>query len=162
MIALKFAKEIKGVTSFEGYKDWIAIDNLQFGVGRSVPSSSKGTATRKPSDPSFSEIMLEKTLDMASTSLFIKAAGGQSLGDATICFIRSGTDSGAKPEEFVKIILTDAIISSYSTSAAGSSAKEQFSLNFTKITYVYNEFDGKTIKTGTPQGWNLASGKEES
>jgi type VI secretion system secreted protein Hcp len=51
--------------------------------------------------------------------------------------------------------LEEAIVSSYSASSGGDRPSESFSLNFTKISYQYDKFDGDKVTTGTPKKWDL-------
>jgi len=64
-------------------------------------------------------------MDKASVDLMMKATCGKSLGKATIHFVQTGgTDAKGK------IVLRDAIVSSYSTSSDGERSSESFSINF--------------------------------
>jgi len=56
---------------------------------------------------------------------------------------------------FLKLILGEAIISSYSASSNGERPSETFSINFTTISYEYDSFTGDTVITGTPKKWDL-------
>jgi type VI secretion system secreted protein Hcp len=153
MILLKFATQIKGTSTVSGHTDWITIDSLQMGVGRSI-STSGGGKDRDTSNPSFSEITLAKATDIASADLFMQAVCGKSLGVAEIHFIQTG-GSDKKQQVFLTLQLEGAIISSYSASSGGERPSETFSINFTKISYKYDSFSGDTVTTGTPKKWDL-------
>jgi type VI secretion system secreted protein Hcp len=60
---------------------------------------------------------------------------------------------------YLKIELEDAIVSAYSLSSGGDRPSESFSLNFAKISFQYDQFDGATVKTGTPKKWDLSTNK---
>ncbi|KAB0486894.1 type VI secretion system secreted protein Hcp [Pseudomonas reinekei] len=154
MILLNFkGKQIKGTSTVSAHTDWITIDAIQMGVGRAI-STSGGGADRDTSNPSFSEITLSKSTDLASSDLFMEAVCGKSLGIAEIHFIQTG---GAEKKEqvFLKLELEEAIISSYSANSAGERPSETFTINFTKISYQYDSFTGDIVKTGTPKKWDL-------
>jgi type VI secretion system secreted protein Hcp len=157
MILLKFATEIKGDSVVDGHKDWITIDSVEFGVGRSI-SSSGNSKDRDTSNPTFSEINLSKSTDMSSSDLFMQAICGKSLGKAEIHFIQTGgTDKN--DQVFLKIELEEAIISSYSAKSEGERPNESFAINFTKISYQYDAFSGDKVTTGTAKKWNLMENK---
>ncbi|MBB3221234.1 type VI secretion system tube protein Hcp [Pseudoduganella umbonata] len=153
MILLKFAKPIKGTSTVAGHAEWITIDSIEMGVGRAI-SSSGGGADRDTSNPSFSEISLSKATDIASADLFMQAVCGMSLGKAELHFIHTG-GADKKEQVFLKIELEEAIVSSYSVSSGGERPSENFSINFTKISYQYDSFTGDKVVTGTPKKWDL-------
>ena len=133
MILLKFATAINGESTVTGHDKWINIDSVQLGVGRSITMVGGG-GDRETSNPSFSEVTMTKSQDVAST-------------DTTFGF-QIPTKCAGVPDE-------EAIVSSYSMSSGGDRPSESFSLNFTKISYQYDKFDGDKITTGTAKKWNL-------
>ncbi|MFJ2982137.1 MULTISPECIES: type VI secretion system tube protein Hcp [unclassified Pseudomonas] len=156
MILLNFnGKKIKGTSTVSGHADWITVDALQMGVGRSISASGGGT-DRDTSNPSFSEIILTKSTDMASADLFMEAVCGKSLGKAEIHFVQTG-GVDAKDQVYFKLELEEAIVSSYSASSSGERPSETFSINFTTISYQYDAFSGDKVSVGTPKKWDLLS-----
>lgn len=153
MILLKFATEIKGNSTVEGHTDWIELSSLQIGVGRAI-SSVGGSSDRETSNPSFSEVTCSKQTDIASPELFMQAVCGKSLGKAEVHFLNTG-GADKKQQVYLKIELEAAMISSYSASSGGDRPSESFSINFSKISYQYDAFDGAKTKTGTPKKWDL-------
>jgi len=154
MILLKFATEIKGDSTVAGHENWITIDSFQWGVGRGI-SHSAGGKDRDTSNPSFSEVTLSKSMDVASTELWRQAVCGKSLGDATIHFIQTG-GSDAKEQAFYEITLSEAIVSSYSASSGGDRPSESISINFTKVSHKYNVFqEGKQVSKGEEKKWDV-------
>jgi len=153
MILLKFATAINGDSIVDGHEKWITISSLQLGVGRSI-STSGGGADRETSNPSFSELTLTKSTDIASADLFMQAVCGKSLGKAEIHFLQTG-GADKKQQVYMKIELTDAIVSSYSASSGGDRPSESISLNFTQISYQYDAFSGDKVTTGTAKKWDL-------
>jgi type VI secretion system secreted protein Hcp len=153
MILLKFATPINGESTVAAHDKWITVSSIQFGVGRGI-SSVGGGGDRETSNPSFSEVTLTKSMDVASTELFMQAVAGKSLGKAEIHFIQTGGDK-VKVQVYLTIELEDVLVSSYSMSSGGERPSESFSLNFTKISYNYDKFDGAVVTKGTPQKWDL-------
>ena len=154
MILLKFDTEIKGDSTVTGHDNWITIDSMQFGVGRAITTSGAGK-DRDTSNPSFSEVTLTKSMDVASTELFMQATCGKSLGKATIHFIQTG-GAEAKGQVYLEYLLFDPIISSYSVSSGGDRPSESISINFNQVKTQYTVFDeGGTAKKGEQKGWDL-------
>jgi len=113
---------IDGPITHDGTKGWIEIQSLSWG-------SSSG---REPQVPTISEMVVTKDQDVASSTLFKQALWGEGK-KVTIVFVKGG-DS---PQEYLRITLENALISSYSTSGSGGGYRpaEFFTLNFTKITF---------------------------
>ena len=154
MILLKFATAIKGDSTVDSHEDWITLDSMQLGVGRAI-SSSGGGSDRETSNPSFSEASLGKSMDKASTDLMMQAAGGKSLGTATIHFIQTG-GTDVKGQHYLEYKLEEAIICSYSVASGGERPTENIAISFTGFKMTYNTFkDGKTAEKGQEKGWNL-------
>ncbi|WP_206930480.1 Hcp family type VI secretion system effector [Roseococcus thiosulfatophilus] len=137
--------DIKGETTQLTHKDWIEVNSFQFGVGRGISSGVGGGSKREATAPSVSEIVVTKTMDIASP-LILKAAIG---GKAVVTKIElTQTDNNGKHVAFQKYILTDTLVSGYSISSGGDRPTESISLNFTKIDSEYldinDKFESKT------------------
>jgi type VI secretion system secreted protein Hcp len=153
MILMNFETQIKGDSKVSGHEDWITCSSIQFGVGRDV-STSGGGVSRDTSNPNFSEISVTKTTDMASSDLFFQSTCGKSLGKGEIHFIQTG-GTDVKDQVYMKVELEDALISGYSVSSNGERPSETVTINFTKITYQYDDFSGAKKLTGTPKKYDL-------
>ena len=153
MILLSFATEIKGQSDVDGHIGWINIGSVQMGVGRAIAQQSAGGNKREASSPAISEVTLSRASDMASPELFFQACGGVSLGVGTIHLLQVVSN---KPQVYVTVLLEDCMISNYSLSSGGENPSESFSINFTKISFQYDTFDGKKVTTGTPKKWDLS------
>ena len=134
-IYMKFG-DIKGSVTTDGFKDWIELGKFQWGVGRSVNSSSKGSDTREGSEPSVSEVVVSKRMDKASPKLWQDAVGGDFSKDVTISMTTTTKD---KVETFVE---------------------ESLSLNFSAVTWKYIGRDSKIAGTPEVVGWDLAQQKK--
>jgi len=158
MILLKFEPELKGDSKTDAHDGWITIDTFQWGVGRSISQSGSG-ADRDTSNPSFSEIAVTKSMDVASAQLMIEAATGKSLTKATFHWIQtSGSDKTG--QHYLEIILDKPILSSYSMSSGGDRPSEILSINYNAITMQYNVFEeGGTAKAGESKGYDLRTNK---
>jgi type VI secretion system secreted protein Hcp len=154
MILLKFDPELKGDSKVEGHTDWISIDAVQMGLGRAVSTSGSGS-DRDTSNPSFSELTISKSMDVASAQLMLEAACGLALTTATVHFIQTG-GKDAKGQHYLELILDKPILSSYSMSSGGDRPSESISINFNGFKMQYNPLsEGGTIVTGEAKGYDL-------
>ena len=156
-IYMKFG-DIKGSVTTDGFKDWIELGKFQWGVGRSVNSSSKGSDTREGSEPSVSEVVVSKRMDKASPKLWQDAVGGDFSKDVTISMTTTTMD---KVETFVEYQLKEVGLSGYSAGAGADDApQESLSLNFSAVTWKYIGRDSKIAGTPEVVGWDLAQQKK--
>ena len=149
---------IKGNVTAEGYKDHIAVESVQFGVGRGISMEAGNLSNRESTRPSLSEISLTKAADNSVTSIFKEAVTGSAGKKVVIKFVRTGAD---KVQEFMDYTLENCLVSSYSMSAsAEGEPMESISLSYSKIMINYSDFD-KSNKSGNPQrvGYDLESAK---
>ena len=137
------AKAPAGNVTAKGYEDWIEVDSFNFGVGRGISMEAGAMANREATRPSLSEITLTKRIDAASGGLFKSSVSGDEGVKVEIHVVQTGASS---VEKYAVYNLEDAIISSYSISAAaGGPPQESISLSFAKIEADLNHAD-KTNK----------------
>ena len=149
---------IKGNVTADGYKDHIAVESVQFGVGRGISMEAGNLSNRESTRPSLSEITLSKAADNSVTAIFKEAVTGSAGKKVVIKFVRTGAD---KVQEYMDYTLEDCLVSNYSISASSEGEPmESVSLSYSKIMINYSDFD-KTNKSGNPQrvGYNLESAK---
>ena len=158
MILMKLG-DIKGISEIDAHKEWVEVDAVQFGVGRSISSAST-SGDRDTSNPSFSEVTISKPMDIASADIYAQACSGKAKPGSK-CELHwvqtSGTDEGG--QVYFKLDLIEPLVSSYSMSSGGERPSESFSINFVKIEYQYDSFSGSTKTTGTPKKFNLGTNK---
>jgi type VI secretion system secreted protein Hcp len=156
-IYMKFG-DVNGDVTTEGYKSWIELNSLQFGVSRAV-SSGAGGATRESSSPSISEIVVSKYHDSSSPKLYQDSLAG---AFDTKVQIKMTTTTKNKVETFLTYELTDCGVSSYSHSSGGDAPVESLSLNYTKIMMTPTPLDKSgQIKKGDVVTYNLLALKTE-
>ena len=125
------SKAPAGNVTAAGYEDWIEVDSMSFGVGRSITMQAGAMSNREASRPSISEVTVTKPLDAASGGLFKASVTGDSGVVVEIHVVQTGAD---KVEKYAVYKLEDVIMSSYSLSAsAGGAPQESISLSFAKI-----------------------------
>ena len=132
--------DIKGEVTAEGYKDWIELNSFQFGSGRGISAGVGGGSKREASAPSLAEVVVTKTMDVASPLLFKESLAGKGV-DVKIDLTR--TDNNGKHVAYQKYVLSDTLVSGYSVSSGGDRPSESVSLNYTKIDSEYLAVDSK-------------------
>lgn len=146
-----FAKigDIKGESLDDKHKDEIELVSFSWGV-----TEAPAAAGRSTSRPQFSELHITKLVDKASPLLFLACASGKHLKEATLSVRRA-----AKTQiEYLKIKLTDVIVTSVQFSSGGEDVShESVSLAYEKIELNYTPqtargLPGQSIKAG----WDLS------
>jgi len=121
----------QGNVTAAGYENWIEVDSMSFGVGRSITMQAGAMANREASRPSISEVTVTKPLDASSGGLFKSSVTGDAGVKVEIHVVQTGAE---KVEKYAVYTLEEVIISSYSISAsAGGAPSESISLSFAKI-----------------------------
>ena len=127
---------IPGESTDKSHKGEIQIESFSFGesqMGSASHGSGGGAGKVQMQDFHF-----VKHFSKASPSLFLACATGQHIKKAEL-FCRK---AGGKQEEFLKVTLTDLIVSSYQTGGSGGSdiiPVDQISFNFSKLEMEYKE-----------------------
>jgi type VI secretion system secreted protein Hcp len=125
-------KSFIGGAKTKGFEGWIELQSAQVGTTRSGTNATGRGSGREGSQPGVQDIVITKYQDAVSAALFREASSGT----GRLIVIAFAKADGAA---YMKIVLQDTIISSYSVSGQGgdSHAKplESLSLNFTKVTY---------------------------
>ena len=122
------------------HKDWIEIDSFSFAL-KGAQASGGGTGKA-----SFQDISIRKHIDKSSPLLMLKCCTGEHIPEAVLEYskaVGAGTQA-----VFLKIKMSDLLISSYGFSGAGGTVAggttlpvDSLSLNFTKIEMTYIPYD---------------------
>jgi len=104
----------------------------------------------------FQDLSLTKWVEKSSATLMYHTAAGKHIPDATLIVRKAGD----KPLEYIKVTLTDVLVSSYTTGGSGGEDRltENVTLHFAKIKFDYQE--QKSDGSGTPAGafgWDIPS-----
>lgn len=155
-IYLKYG-DIKGKVTAKGHEQWIAVDSLQWGVGRAISSQVGSAKDREASKPNISEITVSKLMDEASPLIFTEACVGKSQ-KAQIHLCTVGTD---QIETYMEYTLEDCMVSGYSVSSGGDRPTESISFSFTKMEMKFIPYDdqGKAASP-IPAGYDMALGNK--
>ncbi|CAL1239734.1 Hcp family type VI secretion system effector [Candidatus Methylocalor cossyra] len=149
---------IKGESQDDKHKDEIAIESWSWGETNTGSfSHGGGGGTGKVQMEDFRFV---KRMDKASPGLFLSCASGKHIPKAELVC----REAGEQPAEYLKITLSDVLISSYQAKGPGADVirpTEEFSLNFAKIEFEYSEqkADGSVVPAGKT-GWDLKAHKK--
>jgi type VI secretion system secreted protein Hcp len=147
---------IPGESTDDKHKGEIDIDSYSFGVSQLGVSGSGGGGAGKAS---LQDIHFSAPVTVASPALFLACASGKHIATGTLTVRKAG---GEQASEFLKINMTDILISGYSSGTnpldngfslrRGDDAEpvDQFSLNFHKVNLLYTaqRADGSVGVTG--------------
>lgn len=145
---------IKGESNDAKHKDTIDIESFSWGISNSASSASGGGGGAGKA--SFQDLHFTTKVNKGSPLLAVACATGKHIKKAVL-FVRKG---GGDQQEFYKVTLEDALVSSYQSgghdSAGAQIPTDQFSLNFAKIKFEYapQKPDGKLDSPASFE-WNL-------
>ena len=158
VLILDLGASIKGNCQLTGYVGKVIVNS--FSHGASIPLQMDSANTERTSGrPSFSELSFSKMSDLATTEMYKACTQGSKIGTATLFVgrVENGVYMG-----FFKYEMTNAMISSISTSGGGGIPSDSFSLAFTKIKcdFTQQQSDSSAKGTGT-WNWNLETMKAD-
>lgn len=156
MSVFLYIPDIKGGATEENHKEWVRVDSIQFGVGRSVSTPHGAATSREASTPNVSEIHVTKPMDNSSIELFGWSVSKYDAKNLKIDIVTTG-----RKDPFTQFLLENAVISGYSVSASGDGMPmESISFNFTKLEQKFLPV-GADMKSGNAvrKGFDIATGK---
>ena len=139
---------VEGESTDDKHKGEIEILSFSWGVSQSGGFGPGGGAGKVSSN----DFAIVKRLDKATPQLLEKVCQGEHIGSALLTLAKAGGDHR---QEYLKIKLTDIIISSYQTSGASSGEPaEQVSFAFQSV-----EVSAAEIRQdGSIGGWKETAG----
>lgn len=145
---------VKGNSLIKDHTDKIIVDS--FSISMSLPLTSDPANTERTlGRVSISEMAFSKSTDLSTCALYAACAAGTKLGDANVLI---GRNEGGSFMLHMKYVLSNAMVSTFSTGGGGGGMSDSFSLNFTKITAQYTQQNPDSSVKGTaPFGWDLTS-----
>lgn len=132
---------IKGESSDQGHKQWMDIENVQWGVNRNITSSTSTQNDRESANAEISSLTLTRHMDSATPTIFIESCCGTGK-TVVIHLTKTGTGSGT--DVYMEYTLKNALISSYSVSAATQDTArpmETITLSFVDLEVKYTPYD---------------------
>ena len=149
--------DIKGEAHGHGHKDEIDILAFSWGLSNSSSHIGGGHGAGKVN---VQDISFTHYIDTASTKLLLHAAQGSHIKEALLTVRKAG---GVKGVDYLKIKLTDVMVTSVSTGGSGGEDRltENVTLAFNKVEVTYTAQDEKGAgKPGTPFTWNVKENKK--
>jgi type VI secretion system secreted protein Hcp len=152
--------DIKGESADATHKEEIEI--LSWSWGASQSGSSQSSAGSTAGKVNCQDLTFTKLLDLSSAPMVKAVCAGTSFPAATLTLRKASGDG--KGVEYLKILLKNVLISSYSVGGSGGhdSTMETVSLNFGMVTYTYTAQNaaggaGKSI----PVSWNIPANNDK-
>ena len=148
---------IEGESQDHKHKGAIDIESWSWGASQSgAHSGGGGGGAGKVSMQDFHFVM---KINKASPKLMLACASGEHFKKATLVCRKAGKEQ----QEFMKVTLSDLLVSSYQTGGSGHSdivPTDQISLNYAKIEFEYKEQkpDG-TMGGAVKAGWDIKANK---
>jgi type VI secretion system secreted protein Hcp len=142
---------IKGESKDHKHKDEIHIESFSWGMNQTGAHGTGGGGGA--GKVSVHDVSITKFLDKSSPALMLHCCSGKHIPSGLITVRKAGD----KPLEYLKIKLTDILVSSVQHAGHGSDLlTESLSLNFAKFHVEYQE--QKPDGTGSPageMGWDI-------
>ena len=145
---------IGGQSQIKGFEGQIQVQSFSWNMSQttSFGSSSGGGAGRV----NMGDLTFVHSVDKGTPKLMVACCTGAHLKDAILVCRKAGGDSAV---DFMKITLTDVIVSSVSPTGSNDSdtPSEAVSLSFAEYKVEYQEQDNKGAKKGGPviAGFNV-------
>ena len=121
--------DIKGESEGNGHKGEIDVLSFSWGVSQSATSTGGGDGKTKVQD-----LSVTKFVDLATPGLMLACCKGLDIPEVVLTVRKAGE----RPFEFLKITMTNCIISSVSNGGGEDRFTENVSINFAKVKTDYD------------------------
>jgi type VI secretion system secreted protein Hcp len=150
---------VEGESKDDKHPKEIEIDSFSFGVAQAGTGGLTGGG-QGAGKAHFHDMSFTSKISKASPKLKLGCVTGQHIDEATLVCRKAG----GQQEEYLKIKLNGVLISSYNVSGVGSGGAvptDQFTLNFTKIEFTYQEQSDKgSVGSPVKVGYDVAANKK--
>jgi type VI secretion system secreted protein Hcp len=139
---------LDGESKDKGHEKWIKIESVSWGVHRSIHEGARDEQ-RQRGHTTAQDIVIVRQVDKTSPKLMEQTAIGKPIKEAEVHLCNMAND---KQEPYMKMKLSNVIVSSYSCHANGEGSPlphEEVTINFTKFENTYIPFDNDK---STPSG----------
>ncbi len=149
--------DIKGESKDTTYTDWIDVLAWSWGMSQSATAhlgGGAGSGKVNVQDMSFT-----KYVDTSSTNLYLKCCNGKHYPECKLIVRKAGET----PVEYMKVTMTDVIVSSISSGGSGSEDRvtENVTLNFAKCKVEYTPQDSTGAAGAVmTMGWDIEANVE--
>jgi type VI secretion system secreted protein Hcp len=149
---------IDGESNVDGFDNKIICESFSFGASQPV-DYSRNTA-RTTGTVNVSDISLTRNYDISSTELLAALFAAKSWDTCTIHFLKAANVEDAGQAEFLKITLTNPIISNLSFAGSAGGMSESLTISFTKIEFEYKvQAEGGELGGAVTAEWDVLAGK---
>ena len=150
---------VDGESKDDKHKNEIEIDSFSFGVAQHGTAGVTGGG-QGAGKASFQDIHFSSKVNKASPKLKLACATGQHIDEAMLVCRKAG----GQQEEYLKIKLNGVLVSSYQLGGSGHGGvvpEEQFSLNFSKVEFTYQEQSDKgSVGSPVKVGYDVSANKK--
>jgi len=153
-ISMKF-EGIDGENTLGERTGFVEVKQFNWGLSRAAGAVRSGARAR--TEPTVQEVTIRKEMDAASVELVRYALQGQFDRKVEIHFLRTGT--GGDPQPYVKYVLQDCGIASYSVESQAGTPLEVYKLNFSGIQFVYVKYDDELKGAPSDVAYFLEDGR---
>jgi len=146
--------DLKGESKDKTHKGEIDVLAWSWGMSNSGSAHMGGGAGAGKAN--VQDLSLTKYIDLASPDLMLACCNGKHFPEATLTVRKAGET----PLEYLKIKLTEILVTSVSTGGSGGEDRltENVTLNFAKVNIDYVEQTEKGAVGGKPKmGWDIAA-----
>jgi len=148
---------VDGESKDSAHKNWIDVLNWSWGITQSGSAHVGGGAGSGKAN--VHDLTITKYVDKSSPTVMKHCASGKHFPECKLVVRKAGGDS---PVEYLKIKMSDVMISGWTTGASAGEDRvsETITMNFAKVHTEYTEqmADG-SAGAGVPFGWDIASNK---
>jgi len=150
--------DVKGESTDSKHSGEIELESWSLGASNSASFSSGGGGGS--GKVSLQDLHFVKKYDQGSVPLFVGCATGKHFASAVMVCRKAGGNQ----EEFLKVTMTDVLVSSYQSGGSGGSdilPMDQISLAFSKIEFAYKaqKADG-SLGGEAIGGWDVKTNKK--
>ncbi len=149
---------IEGESQDSKHKNEIDIESYTWSQTNSGDAAARGGVSA--GKVSMSEFLVTMKVNKATPKLFLACANGEGIKTAELTVRKAGKDQ----QEYLKIKLSDLIVSSFHTNADGSAnliPTDTVGFNFSKIEYEYKEQKAdNTLGGSVKAGYDLKQNKK--
>jgi type VI secretion system secreted protein Hcp len=149
--------DLKGESKDASHKASIDVLAWSWGVSNSGSAHVGGGAGAGKAN--VQDLSFTKYIDLSSPDLMLACCNGKHFPEATLTVRKAGET----PLEYLKIKLTEVLVTSVSTGGSGGEDRltENVTLNFAKVNLDYVEQTEKGAVGGKPKmGWDIAANKK--
>jgi type VI secretion system secreted protein Hcp len=147
---------IKGGSIDAQHEDQIDVDGFSWGVTQLGGGAGGGSGRAGTGKPQLGELVVSTRTSIASPPLFLACASGQHFKDATLTARQAGGS------EFLRIALTDVVVTSYQIGGAETDQPlDSVSFGFAKVEIEYRSMlPTGALGPAATAGWDVKSGKK--